>query len=167
MNIINLLLDSFSQELIKMISGELLSDAQIRAIVNHSVGKYFKQLFPKIGEEREIADCVDEARQYISKIGELIVQLQDKLNAQAQQLELSLEKYKKIKSLSDQHQALAKIGREQSQALRSEIEEAMREQLLAASKKGKKVRQIVWLLTLILSAGLGAYFKDIIAFFFP
>lgn len=47
------------------------------------------------------------------------------------------------------------------------MESALRQELVAQSERGKTTRQIasfmLWLLTLILGAALGAYFKEIIA----
>lgn len=50
--------------------------------------------------------------------------------------------------------------------MRMEMERAIREQLIAQANQGKRMRQvaslIVWLVTLVLGAALGAYFDPIV-----
>ena len=60
---------------------------------------------------------------------------------------------------------MAAVHREATTALRAEIEETLRRELIAQASQGKRLRQVasflVWLVTLFLGGGVGFYFGDI------
>lgn len=64
------------------------------------------------------------------------------------------------------YQAKAAISKEQFAAMRREMEDALRQQLIAQSNKGKGLRRTVslfiWVVTLVAGSALGAYFKEVI-----
>lgn len=69
--------------------------------------------------------------------------------------------------LADRYQTLTETNKETFEAFRQEMEEALRRELTEQANQDKRLRQIassiIWLVTLIVGAALGAYFKDIVA----
>jgi ATP-dependent Lon protease len=160
------LFNAVSAEAIRTITGRLFTDAQIRQVVTHAVGKYFADLLPEPADERAARERVEEARNHIEQASTIISQLQSELGSQTQQLDRVLAEIEEKKRLAMKYEALAKTGQEQFAAFKSEMEGALRQELTAQSEKGKTVRRFAsgffWLVTLLLGAALGTYFKDLL-----
>jgi hypothetical protein len=73
------------------------------------------------------------------------------------------------KKLADHYATLASANEKQTAAIRSELEKAIRQELVAQANKGRRIRQAasfaLWLFTLVAGAALGTYFPDIVTFF--
>ena len=154
-------------ELIRAITGRLFTDAQIRQVAAHAVGKYFADFLPEPADERAARERVEEARLHISKASEIVASLQSELGTQTQQLDRVLAEIEEKKKLAERYEALAKTGQDQFAAFRAEMETALRQELTLQAEQGKTPRRLasafLWLLTLVLGAALGAYFKEIVA----
>lgn len=154
-------------ELIRGISGRLFTEEQIRSVTNHAVGKHLANFLPEPMEEQAARERVEEAREHIAKASNIISQLQIELGSQTKQLDLVLVELEEKKKLAHKYETLAKTSQEQFSALKSEMESALRQELIAQSEKGKGVRRlasaVIWLLTLIIGAALGTYFKETVA----
>jgi hypothetical protein len=92
--------------------------------------------------------------------------MQQELSQQSEQLDVLLVEIEEKKKLAERYGHLAATNREQFAAFRSEIEEALRKELVAQAGQGRRVRQfasfVIWLFTLILGAYLGTYFKEVL-----
>jgi small-conductance mechanosensitive channel len=161
------LLDAVTAELVRTLTGRLFTEAQIRTVTSHAVGKYFADLFPEPKDERAARARVEEARDHISKASSIISELQAELSSQTKQLDEVLTEIEEKKQLAQRYATLAQTSQEQFAAFKAEMEAVLRQELVAQSEKGKGMRRlasaVLWSLTLILGAALGAYFKDILA----
>lgn len=149
----------------RAITGRLFTDDQIRQVTSHAVGQYLSDFFPEPADERVARERVDEAKKHIEQANAIITQLQDELGSQTQQLDKVLKDIEEKKQLAMRYEALANTGKEQFSAFQLEMEDALRRELVTQSEKGKKARRIasfiIWLVTLVLGAALGTYFKEV------
>lgn len=161
------LFNAIGAEAIRRITGRLFTEAQIRQVATHAVGQYFAELLPEPADDRAARQRVEEARGHIEQASAIISQLQSELGSQTQQLDKVLAEIEEKKQLAMKYEALAKTGQEQFAAFKSEMEDALRQELTAQSEKGKTVRRLasglLWLITLVLGAALGTYFKEVLA----
>jgi hypothetical protein len=155
-----------SRVLSRIITGKLLTEEQIQSISKNTIGSYFTDWLPTPKEEADAKRRVELARMYISEASGIISGLQDELNQQAQQLDQIIRDIEEKKKQADHYDVLAKTNKEAFDAFKAEMEKTLREQLIAQAEKGKRLRQavsfVIWLVTLVLGAALGAYFIPII-----
>ncbi len=160
------LFNAVGTELFKAATGRLFTEAQIKSVSANAIGKYFADFLPEPKDERAARERVEEARDHIAKATQIIASLQSELGTQTQQLDAVLKELEEKKQLAQQYQTLATVGQEQFAALRAQMESALRQELLAQSEKGKRLRRvasaILWLVTLVLGAALGTYFKEVV-----
>lgn len=153
--------------LMRAITGALYTDDQIKSITKGATGKYLKEFFPSTKDELDAQNRVDAARNHIESASIIIRDMQEDLEAQDKKLNSLLDTIKEKKKLADRYQTLADTNKEAFEAFRTEMEEALRKELVEQANEGKRVRQVAsavfWLITLVVGAGLGAYFKDIVA----
>jgi hypothetical protein len=147
---------------VQVLTSRWLTDDQIRTISSNVVGIYFADWLPTPKEEREAAERVKVAQTHIAEASSIIASLRSDLDGQAQQLSQLIADIEEKKRAAEHYAALAKTNQEAFAPMRVEMEKAIREQLIAQANKGKRMRQvasfIVWLITLVLGAALGAYF---------
>ena len=162
------LLNTLSAEVVRRISGQLLTEAQIKSITSHAVGKYFADLLPETGDKKTAREKVEAARMHISEASAIIGEMKGELDTQMSQLTLLIEEIEEKKTLADKYETLAKTNREQFDAFRSEMEEAVREELVEQANKNIGMRRfvsfILWAITLFLGAAVGHNFADIVNF---
>lgn len=160
------LFNAVGTELFKAATGRLFTEAQIKSVSANAIGKYFADFLPEPKDERAARERVEEARDHIAKATQIIASLQSELGTQTLQLDAVLKELEEKKQLAQQYQTLATVGQEQFAALRAQMESALRQELLAQSEKGKRLRRvasaILWLVTLVLGAALGTYFKEVV-----
>ena len=154
-------------ELSRAITGRLFTEEQIRAVTKSTIGKYFAELLPEPGDERTARERVEEARLHIGKASSIINQMQGELTQQSKQLDDLLVEVEEKKKLAEKYGQLAATNQQQFAAFRTEMEEVLRKELIAQAEKGRRLRQAasfaIWLLTLVLGAWLGTYFKEVVA----
>lgn len=154
-------------EVVRIITGKLYTEEQIKTITSGAIGKYLAEFFPTPKEELEAQERVDSAQNHIAAASSIIRDMQEDLESQNRMLGELLEEVKQKKQLADRYQALAHTNRAAFDAFRSEMEEALRKELQDQAKKGRRIRLVVsvflWLVTLVLGAAFGAYFKDIVS----
>ena len=154
-------------QLSRLVSGRLLTETQIKAASAHAVGKYFADFLPEPKDERAARERVEEAQGHISKATAIIGQLQAELGSQTQQLDTVLKELDEKKKLAHRYSVLAATGQEQFSAFKAEMESALRAELHMQSEKGRRLRRtasaILWIMTLVLGAALGAYFKEVVS----
>lgn len=157
--------NEFIRTLVRAITGTLYTDDQIKTITSGAIGKYFAEFFPTPKVELAAKERVDSAQKHISAASSIIRDMQVDLETQDRKLGELLKEVELKKQLADRYQALAHTNREAFEAFRLEMERALRKELHEQSEKGKRVRQavsvILWVVTLLVGAALGAYFKDI------
>ncbi len=155
-----------SAEAIRTITGRLFTEGQIRQIAKHTVGQYFAEFLPVSADDRAARQRVEEARSHIEQASTIISQLQSELGSQTQQLDKVLAEIEEKKQLAMRYEVLANTGQEQFAAFRLEMEGALRQQLSDQAEKGKTGRRLasgfLWIITLVLGAALGTYFKDVL-----
>ncbi|MDX6385593.1 MAG: hypothetical protein QOK48_3166 [Blastocatellia bacterium] len=160
-------INAISAELFRALTGRLFTEAQIRTVTSNAIGKYFADFFPEPKDERAARERVQEAQEHISKASAIITQLQTELGSQTQQLDSVLKELEDKKQLAQRYAALAETSQEQFAAFKAEMETVLRQELVAQSEKGKAMRRlasaVLWVVTLIIGAALGAYFKEVLA----
>jgi CHASE3 domain sensor protein len=165
-NLVNLEMEIVGT-LVRAVTGKLYTDRQIKTITSGTIGRYFAEFFPTPKEEFTSQQRAESARKHIAAAGSIIRDMQEDLDSQDRELGALVEEVAQKKQLADRYQALAHTNRQAFEAFRAEMEEALRKELQEQAQKGRRTRQalsmILWLVTLILGAGLGAYFKDIVA----
>ena len=151
------------RELTKNISGELLTEAQIKTATNNIVGRHFADWFPVPHREAEAEKRISEARHHITEATRIVTGLQDDLEKQATTLEGLAKEIEDKKKTAEKYALLAQTNQEAFAAFRTEMEDTVRKELTNQSEKGKNVRRLAsfmfWAITLVLGAGLGAYFQ--------
>jgi DNA repair ATPase RecN len=151
------------RELSKIITGKLLTEGQIRGITGHVVGKHFADLFPMPQREAEAEARINSARLHITEASKIISHLQDDLEGQAKQLDALAREIEEKKKVAERYAVLAQTNQDALAAFKAELEETVRKELTAQSEKGKHIRRVasimIWLVTLILGAALGAYLE--------
>lgn len=157
----------FVGTLVRAITGKLYTNEQIKAITSGAIGKYFTEFFPTPKDELAAQKRADSARTHIAAASSIIRDMQEDLEAQDRKLGELLEEVEQKKQLADRYQALAHTNQKAFEAFRAEMEAALRRELQDQAEKGRRIRQVVsvvlWLVTLVLGAALGAYFKDVVA----
>ncbi|MCG7964823.1 MAG: hypothetical protein N0E54_19135 [Candidatus Thiodiazotropha taylori] len=153
-------------ELIRAITGQLFTRDQISQITSHAVGRYFSEFFPEPEREAKAKERVEEAKSHIIQANNIITEMQSDLENQSVQLDILLLDIEEKKKLAEKYGKLAATNEENFAALKEEMGGALREELVIQSEEGKTLRRIssavIWLITLILGAALGAYFKEIV-----
>lgn len=156
-------------QLARTLTGALYSDEEIKRITSGATGKYLKEFFPATKDEQDAQKRITSARDNIEAAGTIIRDMQEDLEAQDRQLNELLTTIDEKKKLADRYQTLAETNKEAFEAFRIEMEDALRKELTEQANNGKRLRQvasgIIWLVTLIVGAALGTYFKDIITWF--
>ncbi|MFX4228723.1 MAG: hypothetical protein ACFHHU_12865 [Porticoccaceae bacterium] len=167
MSLISSIYGELTTEIIRIVTGRMFSEEQIKSITSHAAGKYLAEFFPESGEEVDARKRVEDAKNHISSASKIISDLQAELDTKTTNLDALLEDIEEKKKLAERYQQLASTNKEQFAALRQEMEDALRRQLIEESQKGKNIRRfvsfLIGLLTLIAGAALGAYFKEVIA----
>ncbi|MBV8753411.1 MAG: hypothetical protein JO328_11195 [Hyphomicrobiales bacterium] len=166
--VINALSSEISQQVVRAITGRMFTKEQIDTIVHNSIGKHFAEYFPTPGEEREAIERVAEAESHIVKATAIVAKLQADLNSRSVALRALLTDIDEKQKLAEHYATLATANEKQSAAIRLELEKAIRQELVAQANKGKRLRQaasfIVWSVTLVAGAALGAYFPIVVGF---
>lgn len=152
--------------LAQALTGRLFTDEQIKSITSGAVGKYFADYFPTPKDEQEAQDKVHAARKHISAASTIILDMQENLESQNHNLERLLTEIEEKKKLAERYETLAQTNKQEFVAFREEMEESLRKELEEQAAKGKRPRQmasfLLWIITLVAGAALGAYFKDIV-----
>jgi hypothetical protein len=160
---------SFIRALSQVLTSRWLTDAQIRGISASVVGRYFADWLPTPKEEHEAAERVAAAQKHIAEASRIITGLHTDLDTQAHQLTQIITDIEQKKKAAEHYAALARTNQKAFAPMRTEMERAIREQLVAQANQGKRMRQlaslIIWLITLVAGAALGAYFVPIVAAF--
>lgn len=166
MSFIVSLYGEFISALSRAVTGRLFTDEEIKNITSGAVGKYFADFFPTPRDEQEAQDKVNAARQHISAASSIILEMQASLESQNNNLERLLAEIAEKKKLAERYEILAKTNQEEFAAFREEMEESLRKELLKQAAKGRRLRRVasllLWVITLVAGAALGAYFKDIV-----
>lgn len=161
------LFNALSTEVIRAVTGRLFTDAEIRQVSTHAIGRYLSDFFPEPGSETAARERVEDARTHMAKASEIILQLQTELGSQTQQLDKILAEIEEKKQIAHRYETLAKTGKDQFDAFKLEMEAALRSELANQSEQGKTLRRfasaILWIITLVLGAALGTYFKEVLA----
>lgn len=151
------------RELTKMVTGELLTEVQIKAATNNIVGRHFADWFPTPQREAEVEKRIIEARLHITEAMRIVSGLQNDLEQQTATLGGLAKEIEDKKKTAEKYALLAQTNQAAFSAFRTEMEDTVRKELTNQSEKGKNVRRfasfIFWATTLILGAALGAYFE--------
>jgi len=168
LKVINSLTWEIGQQVIRAVTGRLFTKEQVDAIVNNSIGKHFAEFFPTPEDQRDAIERVAEAEVHIAKATAIVAKLQTDLNSRSVALRALLVDIDEKQKLAEHYAALASANENQTAAIRAELEKAVRHELIVQTNKGKRLRQaasfIVWTVTLVAGAALGAYFLDIVKY---
>lgn len=165
----NLLASEVFGIIVRSITGRLYTDEQIKSVTSGAVGKYFAEFFPTPKEEIAAQERVGAARRHIEAANSIIRDMQEDLEMQDRKLGSLLAEVEQKRQLADRYQALAHTNQAVLEAFQAEMRDALRDELLDQDGRGKRIRQlasaVIWLSTLVIGAGLGAYFKELVTWF--
>ena len=152
----------------RALTGQLFTEDQIKGITDHSVGKYFKELFPDNELDRTQHERIELAQSHIVEASSIMAGMRSELDAQKETLETLLGEIEEKKSTAEKYAQLAETNQGAVSAVRQEIELTLREELVRQSKAGRGTRRIasalLWVTSLILGAALGSYFREVWGF---
>lgn len=160
---IEIVLSPITIAISKIITGQLFSEEEIERLSKHTIGKHFKELFPVNENDQDIGSRVNNAQKHIAAAGSIVSSLQQDLTKESENLDLILEDIKAKKIEFEKYQELAEIDKKKIDHLKAEMQTTLRNELTNQSNKGKWGRRFLWVMTLLIGAALGAYFKDIVA----
>ena len=165
MSIITSIYGELTTEIIRLISGRLFSEKQIKNITSHTAGKYLAGFFPEPEEEKAARARAEEAKDYIAKASRIIHEMQSNLDVKTQNLDVLIEEIEKKKELAERYAILAETNKDQFYAFKQEIEETLREELIKQSSEGKGIRRfvsfIIWIGTLGLGGAASYYYETL------
>lgn len=168
MSILTTLTAEIVSQATRALTGQLFTEEQIKGITGHSVGKYFKELFPDNELERTQRERIELAQSHIEEASFIMTDMRTELDAQKQTLESLLREIEEKKSTAEKYAQLAETNQGAVSAVRQEIEAALREELVRQSRAGRGTRRfasaVLWVTTLILGAALGSYFREVSGF---
>lgn len=148
---------------VQVLTSRWLSEDQIRGLSANIVGGYLSDWLPTPKQEREASSRVGAAQNHIAEASRIIAGLRTDLDGQAQHLNQLVKDIKEKKIAAVHYAALARINQETFAPMRVEMEAVIRDQLQKQANEGTRIRQIalaiVWLVTLVLGAALGATFS--------
>jgi hypothetical protein len=142
-------------ELSKIITGKLLTDAQIIAASKSIVGSQFLDFLAPTQKEVEAKERIENARRHISEASTIISSIQNELEDQATKLDFLVKEIEEKKELADRYATLAKANEESFRAYRAEMEDTVRKELIAQSEKHKNLRKVLAIFLFIFSAVFG------------
>ena len=155
------LLSSLSQ----IITGRLLSDAQIRSISSTLVGKMFSGWLAEPKDERAVKERVEVARSHIASATQILGDLKVELEEKSNQLDALVTNAEMQRRKAEEYSALAQANAATVKAIRAQIEEAVRDELGTQARRGRRLRQVVsitsWIVSLLLGAALGAHWNKV------
>jgi predicted RNase H-like nuclease (RuvC/YqgF family) len=164
-NLVNMVSVEVGRALSRFLTGKLLTEEQIRTLSTKTVGKYLADWLPTTAQEAHAQERVEEARHHITQANTIISGLRHDLERQATHLEALATEIEEKKQQAERYALLASTNRTAFAALRAEMEDALRKELETQANRGKRLRQvasfILWLVTLVLGAALGAYFPQL------
>ena len=166
MNKLETLIVQIYGEVIRSITGQLFTKDQISQITSHTIGRYLSSFFPEPEKDTKAIERVEEAKNHINQANVIITEMQVDLESQTKQLDLLLTDIAEKKQEAEKYRNLANTNEKKFNAFKDEMSEALRDELTQQSEDGKVLRRLatfsIWIITLILGAGLGAYFKDLV-----
>lgn len=142
-------------EISKIITGKLLSDAQIVAVSKSIVGSQFLDFLPPTQREVEAKERIENAKRHIAEASSIISSIQDELDDQATKLDFLVSEIEEKKELANRYATLAKANEESFRAYRAEMEDTVRKELIAQSEKHKNLRRALAFFLFIFSAIFG------------
>lgn len=155
-------------QVIRTLTGQLFTEDQIKLITKHSLGQHLEALFPDNQEELDRANRISIAQDHILNASKIMAEMRVELDAQAQATDLLAAEIKQKKQLAKEYAALADSNQDAASAMRMEIEQSINQELKRQSLQGRTTRRIasaiLWSITLILGAALGAYFPDVVSY---
>lgn len=156
-------------DIVRVITGRLFTPGQISKITSHAVGQHFSDLFPEPERDKNVRARIEQAQGHIVKAGSVISSMQAELESQSTQLEELVRDIEDKKELALKYQTLADTNEEKFSAFKEEMGQALRLELEQQSEEGRLLRRIssifIWIVTLLLGAALGSYFKEIVNWF--
>jgi hypothetical protein len=168
MSILTTLTTEIVSQATRALTGQLFTEEQIKGITSHSVGRYFRELFPENGVDRNQRERIELAQTHIIEASAIIANMRTELDAQKETLETLLAEIEEKKSTAENYAQLAETNQSAVSAMRQEIEFTLREELVRQSKVGRGTRRIasalLWVATIILGAALGSYFREVWGF---
>ena len=134
------------------------------------MGKYLADYFPDDEREKTQRERIELAQGHIVQASAIMSDMRVELDAQKETLEKLLAEIDEKKSAAKRYAKLAETNQDAVSAMRSEIESALREELVRQSTEDRGMRRaasaVLWLLTLVLGAALGTYFRELVAYIF-
>jgi len=108
---LKLVIGELGIQITKMLSGQLLSDEQIKSVSKHATGKYFSSLLPEDKETLEQNKKIESARQHIESASEIMSEIRDEIHTQEESLKKILNKIeeKKLKKNLNEEKRLDEL----------------------------------------------------------
>lgn len=168
MSLFTSLYGELTTEVIRLISGRLFTEKQIKEITSHAAGKYLADFFPEPEGEKIAKARVEEAKEHITLAGKIIHEMQSDLEVKTKNLDGLIKEIETKKELANRYAMLANTNKEQFDAFKQEIEETLRDELVKQSSEGKGLRRfvsfVIWSGTLAVGAIISHYYVTIETF---
>lgn len=154
-------------ELVRLVTGKLFSDEEIKEITKGAIGRHFAELFPEPADERAARERVEEARSHITAANEILTRMQSELHEQSTRFDQLLSEIEEKRLIAERYSALASTNKQQFEAYKQEISDTIRAEIEAQANKGRRFRQATSLVFWVVTLAIGAYFKEIVEKFYP
>jgi hypothetical protein len=155
------LLSSLSQ----VVTGRILTDTQIRSISSSLVGQLFSDWLAEPKDQREIRQRVDAARDHMANATRILADLKSELDEKSSQLDKLAADVEAQRKKAEEYSILAQANASTVQAIRTQIEASVRQELENQTKRGRKLRQAIsvssWVISLLVGAALGAHWTKV------
>lgn len=155
------------REFFRILTGNLLTEDQIKSISSHAVGRHFADLFPENMERQSQQQRLQQAQLHIEGASSIIGDMNSELESQKETLNALISEIEQKKSHAQKYAELAKTNEVAAAAIKDELETAVRAELTRSSQEGRWARRsfsaVLWIATLIAGAALGNHFEEMVA----
>lgn len=157
------LASSISQEVIRLLTGRLLSEEQISKLSDGAFAPLLKTYLPAKRDRRDLSAKVEAALGHMDAAGQIIEELQKELELKKADLDsVSVDLKAKQQLVQDQEAAL-KVSEEQLKGMRGVFTNAIRAEANRGARTRRLVALLMWLITLLAGAWAGANYQSWVA----
>lgn len=155
-------------QLVRVLTGQLFTEEQIKNISKHSVGRHFTDMLPENIDTKSHKERIELAQKQIESAASIMADMKVELDTQKKTLTNLINDIDTKRADARKYGELAATNQNTISAIRHELEFALRAELTRQSQEGRILRRTIsiflWIVTLIIGAALGAYFREMVAF---
>lgn len=148
-------------DFITFVAGASAGVKLIDKVADKIVADFFVKV-EKAESKEDPAKLIDDARNHMAAAGAIFDQLKSELDQKSVDLDTLAKQVEEKKIEAVHFSNLAGVGEAAFASFRKEMEESVQQSLQTQAKNGRLARITITIVTLIVGAGLGAYFKDLV-----